>query len=69
MIKQLIKQPTCNKRRDNPTCIDLMHTNLPFKFQGTCLLEKRLSNFHLIALTIMRRTLKVYRSSSKSDLW
>ena len=51
----LIKHPTCYKNLDNATCIDLILTNVPRTFQSTCVIEKGLSDFHLMALTIMRK--------------
>ena len=42
-LKSLIKQPTCYKNPDNPTCIDLLLTNAYRSFQSTCVLEKGLS--------------------------
>ena len=57
----LIKQPTCYKNPDNPTCIDLILTNDPRTFQSTCVIETGLSDFHLMTLTIMRKTFKNQR--------
>ena len=54
-LKSLMKQPTCYKNPDNPTCIDLMLTNAP---QGICVLETGLSDFHLITLATMRKSFK-----------
>ena len=39
-------------------CIDLILTKLPRMFQITCVLETRLSDFHLMAVTIMRKNVK-----------
>ena len=60
-LTNLIKQPTCYKNPDNPMCIDLILTNYPLTFQGTCVIETGLSDFHLMALTIMRKTFKKQR--------
>ena len=57
-LTNLIKQPTCYKNPDNPTCIDLILTNDPRTFQSTCVIETGLSDFHLMTLTIMRKTFK-----------
>ena len=35
-LNSLIKQPTCFKNSENPSCIDLNLTNKPLCFQGTC---------------------------------
>ena len=37
--KRLIKQPTCYKNPNKPTCIDLILTNVPRMYQSTCVLE------------------------------
>ena len=61
-LKSLIKQPTCYKNSNKPTCIgDLTLTNVPRMFQSTCVLETGLSDFHLMTLTIMRKTFKKMR--------
>ena len=58
-FKSLIRQPTCyNKSRNNPTYIDLILTKEPQKFQSTCVLETGLSDFHLMAVTVMRKIFK-----------
>ena len=33
-LKIFVKQPTCYKNPSNPTCIDLILTNVPQKFQS-----------------------------------
>ena len=38
-LQNLIKQPTCYKNPSRPTCIDLILTNVPRSFQGTCVIE------------------------------
>ena len=60
-LTNLIKQPTCYKNPDNPTCIDLILTNDPRTFQSTGAIERGLSGFHLLTLTIMRKTFKKQR--------
>ena len=61
-LKSLIKQPTCYKNSNKPTCIDdLTLTNVPRMFQSTCVLETGLSDFHLMTVTVMRKTFKKMR--------
>ena len=48
----LIKQPTCYKNPNNPTCIDLILSNTSRNFQSTCVIETGLSDFHLMTLTV-----------------
>ena len=55
-LKSLTKQPTCYKNPDKPACIELILTNVPCMFQRTCILETRLSDFHLMAVIVMRKT-------------
>ena len=57
-LKSLIKQSTCYKNSDKPTCIDLILTNVPRMFQSTCVTETGLSDFRLMTVTVMRKTFK-----------
>ena len=57
-LKSLIKQPTCYKSPDKPTCIDLLLTNVSRMFHSTCVIETGLSDFHLMTVTVMRKTFK-----------
>ena len=52
-LKNLIKQPICYKNPNNSTSISLILTDVPKSFQSTCVLEIRLSNFHLITFAVM----------------
>ena len=63
-LKSLIRQPTCYKSPSNPTCIDLILTNAPQKFQSTCVLETGLSDFHLITMTVMGKIFKKLKPST-----
>ena len=45
-LKNIVKQNTCFKNPDRPTCIYLILTNTSRKFQDTCTVETRLSDFH-----------------------
>ena len=60
-FKSLIKQPTCYKNPIKPSCIDLILTNFPRIFQSTCVIETGLSDFHLMTLTVLRKTFKKVR--------
>ena len=60
-LKRLIKQPTCYKDPNKPTCIDSILTNVPRMFQSTCVIETGLSDFDLMTVTIMRNTFKKIR--------
>ena len=53
-LKCILKEPTCYKNPDNPTCIDLILTNCPKNFQESSTLETGLSDFHKMVLTEFR---------------
>ena len=57
-LTSLIKQPTCYKNPSHPKCIDLTLTNVPHSFQTTYVIETGLSDFHLMTLTVMRKSFK-----------
>ena len=61
-LKSLIKQPTCYKNSNKPTCMDLILTNVPRMFQSTCVIGTGLSDFHLMTVTVMRKTFQKIRS-------
>ena len=52
--KCIIKEPTCYKNPDNPTCIDLISKNCPKNFQQSSTLEPGLSDFHKMVLTVFK---------------
>ena len=60
-LKNIIRQPTCCKNPRNPVCIDLILTNVPRRFQSTCVIKTELSDFHLMPLTVMRKSFKKYQ--------
>ena len=73
-LKSLNKNPTCYKNIDNPSCIDLLLTNSAKRFESTCTIEKDLSDFHKLVVTVTnekheRMPLKViqYRNYKKFD--
>ena len=53
-LKNLVKEPTCFKSVNNPSCIDLILTNRASSFQNTNVLETGLSDFHKLAVTVMK---------------
>ena len=54
--KNIVKEPTCFKNPDNPSCIDLFITNRASSFQHTTTLSTGLSDFHRMALTVLKTT-------------
>ena len=55
-LTSLIKEPTCNKNPDNPSCIDLILINKPISFQNSCVAETGLFDFYRIILTLTKVT-------------
>ena len=53
-LKNLVKEPTCYKSRNNPSCIDLFLTNRPRLFQCTTTLETGISDFHELVVTVLK---------------
>ena len=54
-------QPTCYKNPSRPTRIDLILTNVPRSFQSTCVVETGLSDFHLMTLTVIKKSFKKFQ--------
>ena len=55
-LKNLVKEPTCFKSVENPSCIDLFLTNSALSFQNTTTVETGLSDFHKMIITVMKTT-------------
>ena len=55
-LTSLIKEPTCYKNPDNPSCIDLILTNKHLSFQNLCVAGTGLSDFHRMILTVTKMT-------------
>ena len=73
--KNLVKDATCFKSIDNPSCIDLFLSNSPLSFQNTITVTTGLSDFHKLVLTVMKTTFPkakpkiiYYRDCKKFDL-
>ena len=54
--KNLVKEKTCFKSIENPSCIDLFITNSFRSFQNTTTLSTGLSDFHKMIVTVMKTT-------------
>ena len=54
--KNLVKEKTCFKSITNPSCIDLIITDSPKSFQGTTTVATGLSDFHKMAVTVLKTT-------------
>ena len=55
-LKSLVKENTCFKSIDNPSCIDLILTNSYNSFQHTAVLSTGLSDCHKMVLTVLKIT-------------
>ena len=55
-FKSLIKDPTCFKNLENPSCIDRILTNSPYSFQHSCVIEPGLSDFHKMIVSVLKIT-------------
>ena len=60
-LTNLIKQLICYKNLTNLTCIDLPPINVPRSFQSTYVVEIGLSDFHLMTMIVMRKSLKKFQ--------
>ena len=63
-LKNLIKQPTCFKNLENPTCIGHILTNHPKSFHSSSVFETGLADFHILTLTV----LKVFHAKHKPKI-
>ena len=53
-LKCLVKEPTCFKSIEKPSCIDLILTNKALCFQHTSVIETGLSDFHMLTVTVFK---------------
>ena len=53
-LKNLVKQKTCYKNPENPSCIDLILTNSHRSFQNTNFFETGLSDFHKMTVAVLK---------------
>ena len=60
-LKSLIKEPTSFESVDNPSCIDLILTNHPKRFQNSGVYETGICDFHKLTFPI----LKIYFQKAK----
>ena len=55
-FKNLVKDATCYKNTENPSCIDLILTNNLSSFQNSGVVETGLYDFHKVTVTVMKTT-------------
>ena len=70
--KNIVKENTCFKNIENPSCIDLFITNSVNSFQHTKVIASGLSDCHKMVLTVLKTTIQksqlreiMYRDYSK----
>ena len=57
-LTSMLNKPTCFKNPDKPSCIDLILTNCPRSFKNSCAIETGLSDFHKLAVSVMKTSYK-----------
>ena len=60
-LTSLIKEPTCYKNPENPSCIDLILSNRPRSFQNSFYIETGLFNFREMTLSVMKKSFHKYK--------
>ena len=55
-LVNLIREPTCYKNLEKPSCIDLILTNEPHSFQNSGVIETGISGFHRMTVTVTKMT-------------
>ena len=53
-MESLIKELTCYKNPNKPSCTDLILTNKPRSFLHSCVIETDLSEFRKMTVTVMK---------------
>ena len=73
-LRSLVKELTCFKSPENPSCIDLILTNKPRSFSKIGVKETGLCDYHKLVTTVMKihfpkskRSMIIYRSYKKFD--
>ena len=60
--KNLVKDKTCFKSTENPSCIDLYLTNSQKSFQNTLVVSTGISDFHKMVLTVLKVKIEKQKS-------
>ena len=56
-LQNLVKEKTCFKSVENPSCIDLILTNNAMAFQNTATVFTGLPDFHKLVLTVLKTSI------------
>ena len=54
----IVKKATCFKNALNPSCIDLVITNIPLSFQNTAAVSNGLYDFHKMVIRVTKMSFK-----------
>ena len=57
-LQNLIKEPTCFKDPENPSCIDVILTNKKANFKNSSVIETGLSDHHKMVFTVLQTDFK-----------
>ena len=57
----IVREPTCFKNVNNPSCIDLFITNKPRSFQNTKAMSCGISDFHKLVVTVLKTKFDKHR--------
>ena len=68
LLKNLIKKPKSFKNPENPKTIDLALTNRPRSFCNSDTLETGLSDFHKLAVTVLKMFFKKITKQSAIEI-
>ena len=60
--KSIVKDKTCFKNIENPSCIDLFITNSLYSFQNTKAISSGLSDYHKMVVTVLKTTFQKNRA-------
>ena len=61
-LKSLIRVPACFKPPETSSCTDLILTNFPRSFQSCFVVETGLSDFHKMAVAVMKSSVQKLKS-------
>ena len=53
-LSSFIREETCYKNPENPSCLGLFLTNSPNSFQNSSVVETGLSDFYRMIVTVMK---------------
>ena len=62
-LKNFIKDKTCLKSPNKPSCIDLIITNRPKNFQNSMVIETGLSDLNKMCITVMKMNYSKHKFS------